>query len=306
MNKTSVERGLFRSTFFRTYKDEEKKNMMTLTEEQFCNPTLIDGCKGIKYGSYEHMDRNGFVRENTRLNGNDVIIGKITPESVKTTRQTKNVAFKDISTTVRANEHGIVDKGIVTTNQENYRLAKVRLRQERAPTVGDKFASRAAQKGTVGALYDEADMPFTEDGIVPDIIVNSHGIPSRMTICQLLECVFSKVGAMSGQFQDGTTFRDFDVQELAETLESYGFQRYGNETMYNGQTGKMMKYQMFIGPTYYQRLKHMTADKKHARAKGPILSLTHQPAEGKSRGGGLRIGEIRLIVSISFFVSVRC
>ncbi len=280
--------------------------MMTLTEEQFCNPTLIDGCKGIKYVSYDHLDRNGFVRENTRLNGNDIIIGKITPESVKTTRQTKNVAFKDISTTIRANEHGIVDKGIVTTNQENYRLAKVRMRQMRAPTVGDKFASRAAQKGTVGAIYDEVDMPFTEDGIIPDIIVNSHGIPSRMTICQLLECVFGKVGALSGEFQDGTTFRDIDVQALAETLESYGFQRYGNETMYNGQTGQMMKYQMFIGPTYYQRLKHMTIDKKHARAKGPILSLTHQPAEGKSRGGGLRLGEIKLIISVSFLVSVRC
>lgn len=293
MNKSAAERGLFRSTFFRTYKDEEKKDMMTFDEEQFCNPRLVENCRGIKIGSYEHMDRNGFVQENTFLRGNDVIIGKVTPES-QSSRQKVHSTFKDISTTVRANESGVVDRGIITTNQENYRLAKVRLRQEREPTVGDKLASRSSQKGTMGLLCPEADMPVTADGIVPDIIVNSHGIPSRMTMSQLLECVYGKVGALDGELQDGTTFKDFDVQELASNLEKFGFQRYGNETMYNGQTGKMMKYQMFIGPTYYQRLKHMTADKKHARARGPILALTHQPAEGRSRLGGQRKASVNL------------
>lgn len=291
-NQSAIDRGLFTSSFFRTYKDEEKKTATTLIEEQFCNPTLIANCRSLKIGSYENLDKNGFVREGTTVNGNDVIIGKIIPESTHTTRQKTDVVFKDNSTTIRSTESGIVDRGIVTTNQDNYRLAKVRIRQKRECQIGDKLASFSAQKGIIGMTYRQEDMPFTSSGICPDLIVNPHAIPSRMTVAQLLECVIGKTCALEGKYGNGTPFQEINQEHYGDILESYGFQRYGNETLYNGMTGKRMKVQMFIGPTFYQRLKHMVSDKIHMRARGPVQNLTRQAAEGRSRNGGLRFGEI--------------
>jgi DNA-directed RNA polymerase beta subunit len=225
------------------------------------------------------------------------LIGKITPISSHTTRQVRNMTYKDSSTTVRHKEDGIVDKVIVTYNNEGHRLVKLRMRQERTPVIGDKFASRIAQKGTVGMIFREEDMPVTENGIVPDLIINSHALPSRMTVGQLFETLLGKVGAMDAEFQDGTPFQNLDLENIMNKMETYGFQRMGNETMYNGMTGEQMACQVFIGPTYYQRLKHMVVDKVHSRNKGAVQVLVRQPNEGRSAQGGLRLGEMNFCLS---------
>jgi DNA-directed RNA polymerase II subunit RPB2 len=169
------------------------------------------------------------------------------------------------------------------------------MRSERIPTIGDKFSARSAQKGTVGMIYRQEDMPFTKDGIVPDLIMNPHAIPSRMTIGQLLECVMGKACVMDGVYGNSTPFNEVNVEDIADILEEAGMERYGNEILYNSRTGEQITTQIFIGPTFYQRLKHMTADKMHSRgSSGPIVLLTRQPAEGRARDGGLRIGEMEL------------
>jgi DNA-directed RNA polymerase II subunit RPB2 len=179
LNQSAIDRGLFRSFFYRTYKDEEKSSATPNAEEKFCNPKNIDGCKGLKYGSYDHLDSTGIVKKGTPLKGDDILIGKIAPISSHTTRQVRNMSYRDSSTTVRHKEDGVVDKVIVTYNNEGHRLVKLRMRQERIPVIGDKFASRIAQKGTVGMVFREEDMPVTESGIVPDLIINSHALPSQ-------------------------------------------------------------------------------------------------------------------------------
>jgi DNA-directed RNA polymerase II subunit RPB2 len=179
LNQSALDRGLFRSFFYRTYKDEEKSSATPNAEERFCNPSQMKGCKGLKYNSYDHIDSSGIVKNGTRVQGNDILIGKITPISSHTTRQVRDMTYRDNSTTVRHKEGGIVDKIVVTYNNEGHRLVKIRLRQERIPVIGDKFASRIAQKGTVGMVFREEDMPVTETGIVPDLIINSHALPSQ-------------------------------------------------------------------------------------------------------------------------------
>jgi DNA-directed RNA polymerase II subunit RPB2 len=296
LNRGAIDRGLFTSSFYRTYKDEEHKGVTTLNEEQFCNPTKVQGCDGRKQGSYAGLNKNGFAKVGTAVKGGDVLIGKITPEFAHTTRQNCPVRFKDSSTTVRSTEWGTVDKGLVTTNEDGYRLAKVRVMQARPCKVGDKLASFSAQKGIIAMIYDHEDMPFTESGIVPDIIVNPHAIPSRMTVAQLLECVIGKGCAISGTLGDGTPFTGDSAryEVYGDILASAGYHRYGNETLYNGTTGKRLDAQVFIGPTYYQRLKHMVSDKMHMRAKGPVNSLTRLATEGRAKCGGLRIGGMEI------------
>ena len=168
----------------------------------------------------------------------------------------------------------------------------MRIRNERFPQIGDKFASRHGQKGTIGMTYTQEDMPFTVEGMTPDIIVNPHAIPSRMTIGHLVEALLSKVAAIHGKEGDATPFTDVTVDDVAKTLEKMGYQRTGYERMYNGHTGRKLNAMVFMNPTYYQRLKHMVDDKIHARARGPTQILTRQPMEGRARDGGLRFGEM--------------
>jgi len=176
---------------------------------------------------------------------------------------------------------------------KGYKFTKIRLRNYRKPTIGDKLSSRHGQKGTIGMTYRQEDMPFSKEGITPDIIVNPHAIPSRMTVGQLLECIMGKSASLIGARGDATPFTGPGVEQLADILESYGMERYGNEILYNGRTGEMIHTEIFIGPTFYQRLKHMVQDKVHSRgSSGPIVMLTRQPAEGRARNGGLRFGEM--------------
>jgi DNA-directed RNA polymerase II subunit RPB2 len=290
LNKSSVDRGLFRSTFYRTYKDEEKKNQADGADEKFCKPQK-SYTNGMKPGSYEKLDEDGFVTINTPVKSNDVIIGKVIP-----TKQSNNMEntskFRDNSTSIRNNEEGVVDHVYHNRNGEGYRFCKVRIRSERIPSIGDKFSSRHGQKGTVGMLYRQENMPFSKDGIVPDIIINPHAIPSRMTIAQLIECIMGKTCANLGSFGDATPFTNTSIDTISDVLENCGFERNGNEIMYNGMTGEQLQTEFFIGPTYYQRLKHMVDDKIHSRSTGPVVLLTRQPAEGRARDGGLRFGEM--------------
>ena len=288
INKGSVERGLFRSTFFRTYRDDEKKIQSSGQDERIMKPPK-DITSGIKPGCYEKLETNGFVPINTHVTSNDIIIGKVFP--IKSKTKTKFV-YRDSSTFLKSNETGYIDKIYINRNGDGHKFCKVRVRSIRVPKIGDKFSSRHGQKGTCGMLLPEEDMPFTKDGIRPDIIVNPHAIPSRMTIAQLIECILGKVATLQGGYGDGTPFNDTSVDKIMEALEKNNFEGSGNEVLYNGFNGKQLKTKIFIGPTYYQRLKHMVEDKIHSRATGPMVLLTRQPAEGRARDGGLRFGEM--------------
>jgi DNA-directed RNA polymerase II subunit RPB2 len=206
-----------------------------------------------------------------------------------------------LSTVLRASETGVVDAVMVTENGKGNSFVKVRVRSIRIPQIGDKFSSRHGQKGTIGITYRQEDMPFTVEGISPDLIINPHAIPSRMTIGQLVECLLGKTSCCNGTMGDATPFQknlrvdkaDQDSQRsISESLHADGYQRTGNEVLYNGHTGRKLESHLFIGPTYYQRLKHMVDDKIHSRARGIAQGLTRQPVEGRARGGGLRFGEM--------------
>ena len=215
----------------------------------------------------------------------------------------------DISEAVRPSENGIIESVMLTKDRDDFRLAKVKCRSVRIPQIGDKFASRHGQKGTIGMTYRQEDLPFTCEGITPDIIVNPHAIPSRMTIGHLIECLSSKVAAIRGDEGDATPFTNVTVDLISKELHRQGYQKYGNETVFNGFTGRKINMLIFFGPTYYQRLKHMVDDKIFSRARGPVQILTRQPTEGRARSGGLRFGEMERDCMIShgaaFFLKER-
>tara|TARA_B100000767_G_scaffold275476_1_gene312619 strand:- start:3178 stop:6789 length:3612 start_codon:yes stop_codon:yes gene_type:complete len=287
INQSAIDRGLFRSTFYRCYRDDEKKNQSSGKEDKFMNPDK-KYTKNMKPCNYEKLQSNGFVSENTYVDGDDIIIGKVFP--IKNSDD--GYVFRDSSTALRNNENGYIDRVYINRNSDGHRFCKVRVRSERIPTIGDKFCSRHGQKGTAGIVFREEDMPFSKEGIVPDIIINPHAIPSRMTIAHLIETLLGKVCVNIGGFGDATPFTDFDIKDTEILLESFNYNKYGNEILYNGRTGKQLNAEIFMGPTYYQRLKHLVDDKIHSRSHGPISLMTRQPSEGRARDGGLRFGEM--------------
>ena len=285
-NKGSIERGLFSSTFYRTYKDEEKKNQLSGEEEKFCRPekSRLLFPKPCNYGK---LNSDGFIDKDTFVDENDILIGKVIP-----IKNSVNYDYKDSSMSLRRNENGYIDKNYITTNSDGYNICKTRIRSFRKPEIGDKFSSRHGQKGTIGMIYNQEDMPFSSNGIIPDIIINPHAVPSRMTIAQLIECILGKTCCETGNIGSGTAFDRISVKTLEKMLENVGHEKHGNEILYNGFNGEQLHTQIFIGPTYYQRLKHMSGDKIHSRSSGPIVTMTRQPAEGRSSHGGLRFGEM--------------
>jgi len=303
VNKSSIDRGLFLATIYHTEKDEDKN--IIRDEIIRCKPDPAK-TKGIKFGNYDKLNADGFLPVNERVENRDVIIAKIVPIKENRNDPTKTVKYEDQSKTYRTTEDTYVDKNFTGRNGDGYNFAKVRMRVLRKPTFGDKFSSRHGQKGTAGNIIPECDMPFTASGLRPDIIINPHAIPSRMTIGQLKETLLGKVLLQLGMFGDGTSFGNLDVKTISAELLKLGYESYGNELMYNGLTGEQLETNIFIGPVFYQRLKHMVSDKQHSRSIGPMVNLTRQPAEGRSRDGGFRIGEMERDVMIAHGMTRFC
>jgi DNA-directed RNA polymerase II subunit RPB2 len=287
LNRGSLNRGFMRGLYYSMYKDEEHRNVASGREERFSKPRR-EATRGFKNTSYHGISEAGIPIKHAILQENDVVIGKI----VNLRSDPHGFQFKDLSTTHKSAEPCRIDGVWQDKNSDGYPFVKVRVASERFPQIGDKFSSRHGQKGTVGMILDECDMPFTSSGLRPDIIMNPHAVPSRMTIAQLLETMYGRIGTRKGTVGDGTPYSHLKMEDLREHMVNLGLHPYGNEIMYNGMTGEQMEVEIFVGSTFYQRLKHMVIDKTHSRARGPIVSLTRQPCEGRSRDGGLRVGEM--------------
>lgn len=290
-NEGSVKRGMFRTTYFNSYETREESSKVkgSMVDSHIVNIESQGNVVGLKPGyEYDHLDMYGMIKENTELNDKIVLIGK-----VKTNLDNPEHPI-DESVYPKKGQLGFVDKTFITESEEGTRLAKVRIREERMPNIGDKFASRAGQKGTVGILIREQDMPFTGSGLRPDIIINPHAIPSRMTIGQLVETLTGKACALYGTFGDCTAFMNTGPKEkqFGSLLTRQGFHSSGAEVLYNGMTGEQIQSDIYYGPTYYMRLKHMVKDKINYRARGPRTLLTRQTVQGRANDGGLRVGEM--------------
>ena len=289
INKGAIDRGLFSATIYHTEKDEDKK--INGDEEIRCRPDSTK-TKGMKFGNYSKLNSKGVIPENSVIENRDIIMGKVMPIKENRNDHTKVIKYEDASKMHRTTEDCYVDKNYTERNGDGYVICKVRIRTFRKPVIGDKLSSRHGQKGTIGNIIPEMDMPFTKSGQRPDIIINPHAIPSRMTIAQLKETLLGKILLELGLFGDGTSFGELDVYTIRNELLKLGYENNGNEVLYNGLSGEQIDSDIFIGPAFYQRLKHMVNDKQHSRSIGPMVNLTRQPAEGRSRDGGLRFGEM--------------
>ena len=291
INEGSLKRGLFRTTYYTTYESHEEKSKTgnATVDKVFTNIESEANVVGTKPGyDYSKLDKYGLIKENTPVDDKTVLIGLTSYGS-----ENKDIRM-DMSKTPKKGQLGKVDKAFITDGEQGYRIAKIRIREERIPNLGDKMASRCGQKGTVGLIIPEADMPFNKDGLRPDIIINPHAIPTRMTIGQLVECITGKACVHYGGFGDCTAFNNngSKIKVFGEMLTKAGYHSSGNDILYNGMNGEQIETEIFMGPTYYMRLKHMVKDKINYRALGPRTALTRQPVSGRANDGGLRIGEM--------------
>jgi DNA-directed RNA polymerase subunit B len=291
LNKASVQRGLGRSTYFRPYTSVELKYAGGLKDQVEIPEKGTSGYRTEE--SYRYLEGDGIVYPEAKMNAGEVVIGKTSPPKfLSESREISVKARKESSSVIRQEETGVIDSVFITENKDGNKIVQVRSRDQRIPELGDKFATSHGQKGVVGALVEENDMPFTSRGIKPDVIFNPHSIPGRMTVGYLMELLTGKIGALSGKIMDGTGFENTSVDNLEAQLKSLGFRYDGKETIYNGVTGKLMEVKIFIGTMYYQKLKYMVGNRMHARASGKVTLLTRQPIEGRAKGGALRLGEM--------------
>jgi DNA-directed RNA polymerase II subunit RPB2 len=291
INEGALKRGLFRTTYYTTYEAHEEKTKSgdVSVDKVFTNIENEANVIGTKPGhDYSKLDKYGIIKEGTEVDDKTILIGLCASSSANRDQKL------DMSKTTKKGQLGIVDKTFITEGEEGKRIAKIRIREERIPNLGDKMASRSGQKGTVGLVIPEQDMPFTKDGIRPDIIINPHAIPTRMTIGHLVECIIGKAAACHGGYADCTAFNNkgSKVKVFGEILSKVGYHSSGNEILYNGMTGQQLEAEIFMGPNYYMRLKHMVKDKINYRSLGPRAALTKQPVGGRANDGGLRIGEM--------------
>jgi DNA-directed RNA polymerase II subunit RPB2 len=288
LNKSSIERGLFCGETLKKFHSEILKNHSTSQDDIFTKPD-VNKVANMKHGNYNKLNENGYVSEGIQIEHEDIIIGKISP--IQPT--TNNKIYKDNSEMYKLLVPAVIDKVHTNIyNSERNEMCNIRCRMERIPLIGDKFSNFHAGKATVGIILPQKDMPFSKSGMTPDLIINPHGYPKRMSLGHFIECIGGKVAALSGKFVDGTPFNDIDVNNLSSELKNLGFTSYGTEKLYCGITGRPMESEIFMAPSYILRLRHMVRDKVHSRARGRRQSLTRQPLEGRSKDGGLKIGEM--------------
>ncbi|MEM5766413.1 MAG: DNA-directed RNA polymerase subunit A' [Candidatus Aenigmatarchaeota archaeon] len=300
INSSSIQRGLFWSYMFRTYEAEQKRYMGGQEDVIGIPEPGVRGYAGED--AYKHLPEDGIVNQETKIESDEILVGRISPLRFLGTMDQFITGIENIRETsvrIRHGDSGIVDKVFITETIDGTKLVKVRMRSLKIPEIGDKFSSRHGQKGVIGIVLPQEDMPFTESGIVPDIIFNPHGIPSRMTVGQLLEQIAAKVAAISGKTIYSPIFNPTSEEEIRKMLKSYGFRDDGKEVMIDGRTGKKFEAEIFIGPCFYQKLDHLVSNKIHARSRGPVTLLTRQPTEGRSKEGGLRLGEMEKDVLIA-------
>ena len=293
INGGSLQKGLLWSYMYRAYESEQKRYLGGQEDLIGIPEAGVRGYAGED--AYKQLDEDGISNPETNLESDQVIIGRISPLRFLGTMDRFVTGLENIRETslrLRHGDHGIVDRIFVTDTTDGTKLIKILVRDLKIPEIGDKLASRHGQKGIIALIVPPEDMPFTENGIIPDIIFNPHGIPSRMTIGQLLEILGGKVAALTGKYVNSPAFSSIPEKELRDMLREQGYNNDGREVMYDGRTGKMYQGKIFIGSTFYQKLDHLVSNKIHARSRGPVTLLTKQPTEGRSKEGGLRLGEM--------------
>lgn len=301
MNQSSIERGMFHSVKFRSYSEKEDNNRFTNERIEFCNPIKMNA-RNLKSGNYNKLDpETGIVKEGEYITENDVVVGRCVVTNDRD--EQGNRIYIDDSIFTKRTETGYVDKVYYNIDNNNNKYCKIRIRKHKIPVLGDKFASRHGQKGVIGMLVKAENMPFTKDGVVPDMIINPQAFPKRMTIGQFIECLMGKQCILTGDFGDGTPFNNVPIDKISRILHSLGYEQYSNELLYNPYTGEQIETPIFIGPTFYHRLMHQVEDKMYSRSEGPKTALSHQPAGGRALGGGLRIGEMERDALLSHGIS---
>jgi DNA-directed RNA polymerase II subunit RPB2 len=295
LNDSALRRGMFHTTYYHSYDVlEEMIDPATRTHTEFANtltdPKYREIVQRKKEYNYELLDNDGIIRKGVHINDETVLVSIVSP-STDAGGQVRG--YNDSSYTPKRGQHGVIDDVYRYITPDGLRGVKIRVAEHRLPVLGDKYSARHGQKGTVGFRIPEEDMPFTSKGLRPDMIVNPHAFPSRMTIGQFVESMATKLGVHMGALIDSTPFTTQNrVVEVRKLLDKAGYHPYGHEILYNGHTGEMMPVEIFMGPTYYLRLKHMVEDKINYTTRGPRKLLTHQPVEGRSNEGGLRVGEM--------------
>ncbi len=293
INQGSIERGLGRSTYYRPAIAEELRYSGGLVDEVSIPDKDVKGYKSEK--DYRYLEVDGIIYPEAKVAEGDVVIGKTSPPRFLSSVDQYSLSTatrRESSVAMKHGEEGIVDFVLITENAEGNKLVQVKIRDQRIPEIGDKFTSRHGQKGVIGLIVPESNMPFSASGIRPDIIFNPHGIPTRMTLAHLIELIAGKTGALSGRYVNGTVFDSESELDIRKELVSMGFRENGVETMYDGETGEQYRVKVYVGDMYYLKLKHMVANKIQARARGPIQLLTRQPTEGRAKEGGMRLGEM--------------